>query len=40
MEAIREERFYIFTHPTTKLGAYARMEDILKESSPRDVLKL
>lgn len=39
-DAIREERFYIFTHPTTKLGAYARMEDILKEGSPRDVLKL
>ncbi len=39
-DAIREEKFYIFTHPTTKLGAYARMEDILKEGSPRDVLKL
>ena len=39
-EAIREEKFYIFTHPTTKLGAYARMEDIMKEGSPRDVLKL
>ena len=39
-DAIREERFYIFTHQTTKLGANARMEDILKESSPRDVLKL
>ena len=39
-EGIRAEKFYIFTHPTTKLGAYARMEDILKEGSPRDVLKL
>ena len=39
-DAIREERFYIFTHPTTKLGANARMEDILKEDPPRDVLKL
>ena len=39
-DAIREEKFYIFTHQTTKLGAYARMEDILKEGSPRDVLKL
>ncbi len=39
-EAIREEKFYIFTHPTTKLGAQVRMEDLINERQPRDVMKL
>ncbi|GAC1364147.1 MAG: hypothetical protein NVS2B12_08230 [Ktedonobacteraceae bacterium] len=39
-EAIREERFYIFTHPTTKIGIQVRMEDMLNERQPRDIIKL
>ncbi|MBA2680301.1 MAG: SDR family NAD(P)-dependent oxidoreductase, partial [Ktedonobacteraceae bacterium] len=39
-DAIREEKFYIFTHSTTKLGAQVRMEDLIHERQPRDILKL
>ncbi len=39
-DAIREEKFYIFTHPTTKAGAQVRMEDLINERQPRDVVKL
>ncbi len=39
-DAIREEKFYIFTHPTTKTGAQVRMEDLINERQPRDVMKL
>jgi NAD(P)-dependent dehydrogenase (short-subunit alcohol dehydrogenase family) len=38
--AIREERFYILTHPRIKGAIQARMEDILNERAPRDPLKL
>ncbi len=33
-EAIREERFYILTHPTWKAAIQIRMEDILQERNP------
>lgn len=33
-EAIREERFYILTHPTWKGAIQSRMEDILHERNP------
>jgi len=33
-EAIREERFYILTHPTWKAAIQSRMEDILQERNP------
>ena len=33
-EAIREERFYILTHPTWKGAIQIRMEDILQERNP------
>jgi NAD(P)-dependent dehydrogenase (short-subunit alcohol dehydrogenase family) len=39
-DAIREEKFYIFTHLTTKLGAQVRMEDLINERQPRDITKL
>ena len=39
-DAIREEKFYIFTHPTTKMGAQVRMEDLINERQPRDIVKL
>ena len=39
-DAIREEKFYIFTHPTTKIGAQVRMEDLINERQPRDIMKL
>ena len=39
-DAIREEKFYIFTHPTTRSGAQVRMEDLINERQPRDIMKL
>jgi NAD(P)-dependent dehydrogenase (short-subunit alcohol dehydrogenase family) len=33
-EAIREDRFYILTHPEDKKGVRTRMEDILQERNP------
>ena len=38
--AIREERFYILTHPRIKGAIQARMEDILNDRAPRDPMKL
>jgi NAD(P)-dependent dehydrogenase (short-subunit alcohol dehydrogenase family) len=38
--AVKEERFYILTHPRIKGAIQARMEDILEERAPRDPLKL
>jgi hypothetical protein len=35
--AIREEKFYILTHPTTKFDVQLRMEDILQDRSPTDI---
>src|SRR5437016_1570978 len=39
-EAIGQERFYIFTHPTTKLAVQLRMENILQERMPSDLFQL
>jgi NAD(P)-dependent dehydrogenase (short-subunit alcohol dehydrogenase family) len=36
-EAIREEKFYILTHPTTKFDVQLRMEDILQDRGPTDI---
>jgi NAD(P)-dependent dehydrogenase (short-subunit alcohol dehydrogenase family) len=38
--AVREERFYILTHPRIKGAIRARMEDILEERAPRNPLAL
>lgn len=38
--AVKEERFYILTHPRIKGAIQARMEDILQERAPRDPLRL
>ncbi len=38
--AVKEERFYILTHPRIKGAIQARMEDILQERAPRDPMKL
>jgi len=38
--AIKEERFYILTHPRIKGAIQARMEDILAERAPRNPLAL
>ena len=38
--AIKEERFYILTHPRIKGAIQARMEDILSDRAPRDPMKL
>jgi len=38
--AVKEERFYILTHPRIKRAIRARMEDILEERAPRNPLAL
>ena len=40
VRAVKEQRFYILTHPRIKGAIRARMEDILDERTPRDPLKL
>lgn len=40
VEAVKEERFYILTHPRINGAIRARMEDILGGRAPRDPLKL
>ena len=40
LAAIRDERFYILTHPRIKGAIQARMEDVLNDRAPRDPLKL
>jgi replicative DNA helicase len=39
-DAIRQEKFYIFTHATTKQLVQVRMEDILQERMPTDAILL
>jgi NAD(P)-dependent dehydrogenase (short-subunit alcohol dehydrogenase family) len=38
--AVKENRFYILTHPAIKGAVRARMEDVLEERPPRDPLRL
>lgn len=38
-EAIREGKFYILTHPTTKFAVQLRMEDILQDRQPTDIMQ-
>ena len=38
--AVKDERFYILTHPRIKGAIQARMEDILEGRPPRDPMKL
>ena len=38
--AIKDDRFYILTHPRIKGAIQARMEDILAERAPRNPLAL
>ncbi|MGH8690854.1 MAG: SDR family NAD(P)-dependent oxidoreductase, partial [Burkholderiales bacterium] len=38
--AVKEERFYILTHPRIKGAIQARMEDILQERAPRNPMAL
>ncbi len=38
-DAIRQETFYILTHPTTKQAVQVRMEDILQERMPTDIFQ-
>ena len=38
--AVREDRFYVLTHPKIKGAIRARMDDILEEKAPRDPLRL
>jgi len=40
VEAVREERFYVLTHPKILGAVQARMEDILRGANPRDPLAL
>ena len=38
-DAIRQEKFYILTHPTTKQAVQLRMEAILQEQMPMDIFQ-
>ena len=38
--AVKENRFYVLTHPAIKGAVRARMEDVLEERAPRDPLRL
>jgi len=40
LAAIKQERFYILTHPKIKGAIQARMEDILNGRAPRNPLAL
>src|SRR5258706_3745347 len=40
VSAVKENRFYILTHPRIKGAIRVRMEDILEERAPRDPLRL
>jgi hypothetical protein len=36
VQAVKEERFYVLTHPRIKGAIRARMEDIVDERAPRN----
>jgi short-subunit dehydrogenase len=38
--AVKDNRFYVLTHPGIKGAVRARMEDVLEERPPRDPLRL
>jgi NAD(P)-dependent dehydrogenase (short-subunit alcohol dehydrogenase family) len=38
--AVKENRFYVLTHPAIKAAVRARMDDVLDERAPRDPLRL
>src|SRR5437868_3701912 len=40
VQAVKEERFYILTHPRIKGAIAARMEDILHDRTPRNPMSL
>src|SRR5919108_1961709 len=40
VQAVKEERFYVLTHPRIKGAIRARMEDILEERVPRNPMTL
>ncbi|HYL88053.1 MAG TPA: SDR family NAD(P)-dependent oxidoreductase [Burkholderiales bacterium] len=40
LRAVKEDRFYILTHPRIKGAIAARMEDILEERAPRNPMAL
>ncbi|HEX4927637.1 MAG TPA: SDR family NAD(P)-dependent oxidoreductase [Burkholderiales bacterium] len=40
VRAVKEERFYILTHPNILGAVRARMEDILEQRAPRDPMSL
>ena len=40
VQAVKDERFYILTHPRIKGAIRARMEDILDERAPRNPMSL
>jgi len=40
VKAVKEDRFYILTHPRIKGAIEARLRDILDERAPRDPLRL
>ena len=40
VQAVKEDRFYVLTHPRIKGAIRARMEDILDDRAPRNPMSL
>ena len=40
VQAVKDERFYVLTHPRIKGAIRARMDDILEERVPRNPMTL
>jgi hypothetical protein len=40
VQAVKDERFYVLTHPRIKGAIRTRMEDILEERAPRNPMTL
>jgi len=40
VQAVKDERFYVLTHPRIKGAIRARMEDILENRAPRNPMRL
>lgn len=40
VSAVKQNRFYVLTHPAIKGAVRSRMEDVLEEGAPRDPLSL
>ncbi|HET7527270.1 MAG TPA: hypothetical protein VFK10_15120, partial [Burkholderiaceae bacterium] len=39
LDAVRDDRFYIYSHPHALASVQTRMEDVLQQRNPTDPLK-